>query len=144
MSAFAEFSLHVTAGIPVITTPAVVDIANADGLRVALLSATALGYATVVVDLSGTDLCDSAAMRELERGDFRAAGEGGELRLVVSPGGRLMRVVDIVGLGSVMRVYPTLAAALAEVPAIAIQPPGPGLREGTPAQPANGRPGPAA
>jgi anti-anti-sigma factor len=144
MSAFAEFALHVVAGIPVITAPAVIDIANADDLRVALLSATALGYATVVVDLSGTDLCDSAAMRELERGHSRAEGEGGELRLVVPPGGRLPRLFDIRGLNRIMQLYPTMTAALADVPAIAIQSAGPERPAGIPEQPTNRRPEPAA
>ncbi len=115
------FALHVAAGIPVVTTPAVIELANADDLRVALLSVTAMGYATLMFDLSGTDLCDSAAMRELERGCQRAAGEGGELCLVV-PGARLLRHFDITGLRRALRIYLTLTAALAEFPAIAIQP----------------------
>jgi len=90
MSPSNEFALHIVAGIPVITMPAEIDIKNADDLRVTLLSAAALGYATVVADLSATDFCDSAAMRELECGQNRAVAEGGEVRLV-APGERRHR-----------------------------------------------------
>lgn len=126
MSPFTEFALRLDAGIPIITTTAVLDIANADDLRVALLSATALGYATIVVDLSDNEFCDSAAMRELERAHYRAIGEGGEVRLVV-PGARLQRLFDVAGLGHVIRLYRTMTAALAELPAIAIVPPDPAV-----------------
>ena len=137
MSPSNEFALHIVAGIPVITMPAEIDIKNADDLRVTLLSAAALGYATVVADLSATDFCDSAAMRELERGQNRAVAEGGEVRLV-APGERLLRLFDITGLRRSIRVYPTLAAALAEVPAIAIQPAGSGYSAEPPADSSNG------
>lgn len=116
-----EFPVCVAAGMPVVTTPRCLDIANADGLRVALLGAAAMGYATVVVDLSKTDLCDSSALRELERAQLRARAEGGELRLV-APGARLRRIFDLVGMHKAFRMYPALADALAELPAIAILP----------------------
>ena len=128
-------TMHIVAGIPVITTAPMIDITNADDLRVALLSATALGYATVIIDLSATDFCDSAAMRELERAHNRAQGEGGEIRLVI-PGGRLLRLLDVAGLRRVIKVYPTLGAALEELPAVAIQPAGAGCTAEAPAEPA--------
>jgi anti-sigma B factor antagonist len=119
-----EFPVRVVAGMPVVTAPRCVDIANADDLGVALLGAAAMGYATVVVDLSNTELCDSSALRELERGQLRARAEGGELRLV-TPAARLRRVFELVGMHTAFRMYPTLTDALDELPVIAIvAPPG--------------------
>ena len=129
MRPFAGISVHLASGIPVVKTPGAIDISNADELRAALLAAAAHGYATVVADLSGTDLCDSAAFRELERAHLRARAEGGELRLVVSRA-RLLRVFEITGMEHVGRVYSTVAAALAGPPAMAVAPDAPGFSAG--------------
>jgi len=116
-------------GIPVVTTPAAIDISNVDELRVALLSATAAGYATIVADMSATGFCDSAAFRELERAHQRAVAEGGEIRLVIS-NAQLLRPFEVTGSRIPMRTFPALAAALADVPPLAIQPPGPATSTG--------------
>jgi anti-anti-sigma factor len=87
-----------------------IDASNADSLRAALMSAAGQEKATRVVDLSDTDICDSAALRELERAHQRARAEGGELRLVVS-GRRLMRILQITGLNLTIPLYPTLTGA---------------------------------
>jgi anti-sigma B factor antagonist len=111
-----EFALSTASGVPVITAPAAIDLTNADDLRVALLAATTQGFGTVIVDLRGTEFCDSAAVRELARGHDRAVAEGGQLRLVV-PEGRLPLLLDVVGgLRRAPSVYPTLEAAQGEWP----------------------------
>ena len=113
------FPVRLVSGVPVVRTPLVINSSNAKALRAALRSAIAHGCATVVIDLSGTDLCDLVAFRELEQGHKRACAAGGELRLVI-PGGR--RVFEITGTDQAIRLYPALGAALADVPAIAIAP----------------------
>jgi anti-anti-sigma regulatory factor len=54
-----HFPLRQVGGLPVITSPAEIDIANAGELRAALLAAAKRGDASVVVDMSGTAFCDS-------------------------------------------------------------------------------------
>jgi STAS domain-containing protein len=54
-----HFPVRQVGGLPVITSPAEIDIANAGELRGALLAAAKRGDASVVVDMSGTAFCDS-------------------------------------------------------------------------------------
>jgi anti-sigma B factor antagonist len=90
---------EVTAGVYVIPTdpaPEEIDIANAAGLRAALLEAAGPGSAMVVVDMSRTRFCDSAGLTALVEGDRRARAEGGEVRLVIVPGA-VARIVALTG-----------------------------------------------
>ena len=119
----AEFGcpIAVVGGIPVVTAPAEIDVGNADMLRAAALRATARGHATLVVDLSKTHFCDSAGLSVLIRARKRAVAEGGELRLVASTPA-VLGVFAITGLDRLIRVFPSLEAAVAELPAVAIEP----------------------
>jgi anti-anti-sigma factor len=46
----------------VVTLPAEVDVTNADEIRQALLTAASHGAAVLIIDMSGTTLCDSAGV----------------------------------------------------------------------------------
>ncbi|MGH3154575.1 MAG: STAS domain-containing protein [Streptosporangiaceae bacterium] len=100
-------------GVPVVTTPAEVDIATADQFRMVLLEAAARGGATVVVDMTGTRFCDTSGLHALVRAHKRAVAEGGGLRLVLPSGGAVPRIVTLIRLDLVLPCFSSLAQAVA-------------------------------
>ena len=73
-------------GMPVVAAPAEIDVTTAGQLRGLLPeAAAATGRPTAVVDLTGTEFCDSSGLHTLLRAHNRAVAEGGGLRLVVPP-----------------------------------------------------------
>jgi anti-anti-sigma factor len=117
----AGFPLTTISGLPVVSGPAEIDIANAGELRVALQAAAAQGHATVVVDLSETAFCDTAGLQVLVLAHRRAAAEGGGLRLVVRAA-TLLRLFSLTGVDHVIPNFSTVDEALSEPPAVAIRP----------------------
>ena len=108
----ASFPVEVVGGVPVVTAPEEIDITNAAGLRAALLEAAVHGSGTLVADMAQTQFCDSAALHVLVRAHNRAQAEGGELRLVIAPGGAVARVFAITGLDRVIPLFGSLDQAL--------------------------------
>jgi anti-sigma B factor antagonist len=108
-------------GVPVVTAPAEIDMASAEALRAALAETAARGHATIVVDLSATRFCDSAGLHALIRAHRTAVAEGGELRLVIGSRG-VLRIFAITGVDRVMPRFADQAAAVAPLPAVAIDP----------------------
>lgn len=92
--------------------PTEVDLINAADVGEDLARAVDSGARIVVADLSATVFCDSAAIRTLLGAADDAAASGAELRLVVPDSGPVRRIIDLLGLGQVLPVYPTLLAAL--------------------------------
>jgi anti-sigma B factor antagonist len=92
--------------------PTEVDLINAADVGEDLARAVDSGARIVVADLSATVFCDSAAIRTLLGAADDAAARGAELRLVVPDSGPVRRIIDLLGLGQVLPVYPTLPAAL--------------------------------
>jgi anti-anti-sigma factor len=82
-------------GVPVVTTPAEIDITTAEKLRVVLLEATSNGYPTVVVDMTRTRFCDCAGFHTLVRAHQRVLAEGSGPRLVIPAGGAVPQVVNV-------------------------------------------------
>jgi anti-sigma B factor antagonist len=80
-------------------------------LREALLTAASAGVAVVVVDMSGTEFCDSTGLNVLVRALRQSAEDGGELRLVAG-GSALRRILTVTGVGAMFRLYDTLGQAL--------------------------------
>lgn len=106
-----SFPLSVHDGLAVVTTPAEIDISNAGKLREALVSAAATGRAVTVVDMSGTEFCDSTGLNVLLRALGQAQQAGGDLRLV--EGGRgLQRILAVTGVSGMFRIFQTLGQAL--------------------------------
>jgi anti-sigma B factor antagonist len=110
----ASFTVEVIGGLPVVATPEEIDISNAEGLRTALLEASADGRGTLVVDMSGTQFCDSSGIHVLVRAHERAQAEGGELLLVL-PATTVLRVLAITGIDRVIPNFSRLEDALAHV-----------------------------
>jgi anti-sigma B factor antagonist len=107
--------IETVSGVPVVTAPAEIDFSNADWLRATLLKLAAAGHATLIVDMSRTQFCDSAALRVLVRAQQRMAAEGGELRLVVCCAA-VLRVFAVTGVDRVIQHFASLAEALGRTP----------------------------
>ena len=110
------FPVEMISGVPVVAAPAEIDITNADGLRAALGQAAGNGPGTLVVDLTRTRFCDSAGMHALVDAHIRARAEGGQVLLAVS-GAAVPRILEITGIDRVLHHFPSVAEALAHVPA---------------------------
>lgn len=67
----------------------------------------------VVIDLSGVEFCDSIGLSAFVVGHNRAAASGGWVRLA-DPSPFLADLLGTVGLTDRIRVYPTVAEALAD------------------------------
>lgn len=103
-------------GVPVLATPAEIDITTADQLRAALLHPTRDGHPVVVVDMTSTHFCDSAGLHALMAAYKRAHAEGSELRLVIPADGAVQRVLTLTGIDRVIPCFPNLEEALAKAP----------------------------
>jgi len=110
-------------GMAVVTAPEEIDVTTAEQLRMALLEAGSHGHATVVVDMTDTQFCDSAGLGVLIRAHRRALGEGGELRLVLPAEGAVVRVLTLTRLDRLIPSFGSLDQALASVSASAAAPP---------------------
>ena len=135
-----ECLFQMIGGVPVVTAPAEIDSTTAGELRAILFEWHSRGHTTVVVDLTGTQFCDSAGLRELVRAHKRAVADGGGLRLVTVADGAFLRIFTIIGLDGIIPHFATLKQALAEVPAAAIRP----RRRGPAPEPAAAPAGPPA
>lgn len=93
-----------------------VDLTNAGNLRDAFLSALNAGAAGLVVDLTAVTFIDSACIAALVRAARRASATKTVLRLAAT-NRSVLRVVDLVGLDQLIRVYPSVAEALDSLPA---------------------------
>ncbi len=108
-----RFPVEVVRGIPVVAAPAEIDITNATELRTALLEASAYGPGTLVVDMSRTLFCDSAALHALAGAHRRALAQGGAVLLAVT-GEPVLRTLALTGLDSVIPNFSSLEEALAQ------------------------------
>ena len=88
---------EMSGGVPVVATPAEMDISTTDKLRVVLVEATSNGYPTVVVDMTRTRFCDCAVLGTLVRTHKRVLAEGSGLRLVVPADGIVPRILALTG-----------------------------------------------
>jgi anti-sigma B factor antagonist len=116
-----RFAIVRVRGLPVVVAPAEIDIGNSEMLRASLLEATGHGHATVVVDMRITEFCDTAGLGVLVRAHKRAVAEGGDIRLVVTSS-VVLRVLALTGLDGALRLFSTVEAAVAELPAVVIEP----------------------
>jgi anti-sigma B factor antagonist len=126
----AGYPTHMAGGVPVITTPAEIDITTASQLQAVLSDWCARGHPTVVVDMTGTRFCDSAGLTELVRAHRQAVADGGELRLVISADDAVLRVFTLIGLDHVIPRFASLEQALAQTTAAEDAPSSPPARAG--------------
>jgi len=101
------YPCQIVSGVPVVTAPSEIDATTVGQLRAILLEWQSRGHAMMVVDMTATQFCDSAGLRELVRAHKRALAEGGALRLVMPADGAVRRVLDVTGLD---RLIPTSPA----------------------------------
>jgi anti-sigma B factor antagonist len=97
-------------GLTVVTAPAEIDITNAGLLREALLAAAAGGQPVVIVDMTGTEFCDSTGLSVLVRALRQAEQSASELILVVRASA-VRRMLTVSGVGGLFRTYDSLAEA---------------------------------
>lgn len=105
-----RFPVEPEGDLAVVALPAEVDISAADQLRDELVDLLRRGVKTLIVDLSATTFCDSAALGALIVAHKRAAGSAAQLRLVAAVPA-VLRVMRIIGVDRLIPIYPTLAAA---------------------------------
>jgi hypothetical protein len=89
----------------------------------------------VVVDLSGTQFCDSAGLTVLVRAHKQSLAAGGELRVVLPASGTVPRIFTVTGLDQLIPHFTGLEQALAEVPDGRARPRGPRPSPGCAAAP---------
>ena len=110
----ASFAAKMVRGVQVVTAPAEVDVGNAALMRTALLRASAGGRGAIILDMTATQLCDSAGLSVLIRCHRRAVAQGGSIRVVTSAP-QLRRMMDVTGLDQLLQHFPTLEDALEPV-----------------------------
>ncbi len=98
---------------PVVTLAAEIDSTNCDQAAAVLALALYPGVSVVVADMTRTTFCDSSAVRALVQAHNRAASQGIELRLVVNSDA-VLRVLELTGLTSTLRLYPDIDAAIGD------------------------------
>lgn len=125
MAEIISIPVQLTGGVPVVTAPAEIDLANAAGLREALLQAAVRGNGTLVVDMSGTQFCGASGLHVLTRAHKQAQAEGGEVVLVVCTA-VVLRVCALTGVDRLIPNFPTLDEALAHARAVSSLLPAPG------------------
>jgi anti-sigma B factor antagonist len=117
----ASFPVAMVGCVPVVSAPEEIDITNAGGLRAALLQAAAQGNGTLVVDMSRTQFCDSAALNVLVRAHKRAQAEGREVLLVIAAV-TVLRIFAVTGIDHLIPNFPILEQALAQAAAVSGSP----------------------
>ena len=106
----------ISGGVPVVATPAEMDISTTDKLRVVLLEAISNGYPTVVVDMTRTQFCDCAVLGTLIRAHKRVLADGSGLRLVIPADGIVPRILALTGIDRFIPCFGSLEDALAQLP----------------------------
>jgi anti-anti-sigma factor len=96
----------------VVVLPAEIDVTNSELVHDKLVAALTPGVGVVIADMTSTSFCDSSGVHAVVFAREVAVTRGIELRLAVSPDGSVRRVLQLIGVGSVMPVYPSLAEAM--------------------------------
>lgn len=107
----SDFPVTTIYGFAVVTTPDEIDVANATLFRAALLTAANHGLPGIIVDMTGTEFCDSTGLNVLVRALRQADQAGGEIRLVVGGTG-LRRTLAVTGVVRMFDIYDSLDEAL--------------------------------
>lgn len=100
----------------IVAFPDEVDITNAEAIGSQVTAAIGTGVAVVIADMTRTVFCDSSGVGCLLLASRQAAAAGAELRLVVESG-TVLRILRTIGADLLLRIYPTLQAALNGAPA---------------------------
>lgn len=92
------------------------DLSTAPAVRRELEQAAATGGG-VVVDMTETEFIDSSILGTLVEGSrmLRGGASGVGFAIAAAPGGPVTRLLDLVAVSNLVRVYPTRAEALAAI-----------------------------
>jgi anti-sigma B factor antagonist len=96
----------------VVVLPAEIDVTNSELVQDKLVAALTPGVGVVVADMTSTSFCDSSGVHAVIFANETAAARGVQLRIAVSPEGSVRRVLQLIGVASVVPVYPSLAEAM--------------------------------
>ena len=96
----------------VVVLPAEIDVTNSELVHDQLVAALTPGVGVVVADMTSTSFCDSSGVHAVIFAHEAAAARGVQLRIAVSPEGSVRRVLQLIGVASVVPVYPSLAEAM--------------------------------
>jgi anti-sigma B factor antagonist len=107
----SNFPVNRSNGLAVVTTPDEIDISNAGLLREALLAAAAGGQPVVIVDMCGTEFCDSTGLSVLVQALRRAEQADTQVTLVVCTPA-LRRMLTVSGVGGLFQTHGSLAEAV--------------------------------
>ena len=97
----------------VVELPAEIDVTNSEQVYQQLVAALAPNVGTVVADMTATIFCDSSGVHAIMHAFETAGARDVRLRLAISPGTSVNRVLQLIGVGRLMPVYPSLEEALA-------------------------------
>ena len=96
----------------VVVLPAEIDVTNSELVHDKLVAALTPGVGVVVADMTSTSFCDSSGVHAVIFAHETAAARGIQMRIAVSPGGSVRRVLQLIGVASVVPVYPSLVEAM--------------------------------
>ena len=100
---------HAAQVMPVVVElPAEIDVTNSEQVYEQLVAVLAPGVDTVIADMTSTIFCDSSGVHAIMHAYETAGARDVRLRLAVSPGTSVRRVLQLIGVGRLMPVYPTL------------------------------------
>jgi anti-sigma B factor antagonist len=96
----------------VMIMPDEIDVSNAGYVGEQLRCAITPGAGALIADLTATTFCDSFAVLHLMLAHDKAIANNVQLLFVV-PAGAVLRLLELVGARRVLRICPTVTAALA-------------------------------
>ena len=99
-------------GPVVVVLPAEIDVTNSEQVYQQLAAALAPGVNTVIADMMATVFCDSSGVHAIIHAYEDADARGIQMRLAVSSATSVRRVLELIGVGRLMPVFPSLREAL--------------------------------
>ncbi len=96
----------------VVVLPAEIDVTIADEVDQQLNGALSSGAGLVIVDLTSTSFCDSSGVRAIMHAYEQATARDVGLRLAVSPGGSVRRVLQLTGADQILPVFASVQEAI--------------------------------
>ena len=106
-------SEHAAQVMPVVVElPAEIDVTNSEQVYQQLVAALAPDVTTVVADMTATVFCDSSGVHAIMHAYETAGARDVQVRLAVSPSTSVRRVLQLIGVGRLIPVYPTVEEAL--------------------------------
>ena len=97
----------------VVLLPAEIDVTNSEQVYDQLVAALVPGVSTMIADLTSTLFCDSSGVHAIMHAYETAGAREIRLRLAVLPSTSVNRVLQLIGVGRLIQVYPSVEEALA-------------------------------